>query len=70
MVFAIILRILVAVLIPRMPVDIMPQLKKSAMQVITLYSKMPAIVVNKDITSRMERWTEQSLGIEKNYPKV
>lgn len=68
-VFAIIVAILAAVLIPRMPVDILPQFKKSAMQILTLYPGMPAEVVEKDITSRMERWTGQSPGIEKQLSK-
>lgn len=69
LVFAIIVAVLAGVLIPRMPVDILPQFKKSAMQVITLYPGMPAKVVEKDITSRMERWTGQSPGIEKQLSK-
>ncbi len=69
LVFAIIVVVLSAVLIPRMPVDILPQFKKSAMQIITLYPGMPAEVVEKDITSRMERWTGQSPGIEKQLSK-
>ncbi len=68
-VFAIIVAVLASVLIPRMPVDILPQFKKSAMQVIILYPGMPAEVVEKDITSRMERWTGQSPGIEKQLSK-
>jgi CzcA family heavy metal efflux pump len=68
-VFAIIVAVLAGVLIPRMPVDILPQFKKSAMQIITLYPGMPAEVVEKDITSRMERWTGQSPGIEKQLSK-
>ena len=39
------------------------------MQVLTLYPGMPAEVVEKDITSRMERWTGQSPGIEKQLSK-
>ncbi|MEJ6588658.1 MAG: efflux RND transporter permease subunit [Crocinitomicaceae bacterium] len=69
LVFSIIVAILAFVLIPRMAVDILPQFKKSAMQVITLYPGMPAKVVEKDITSRMERWTGQSPGIEKQLSK-
>ena len=69
LVFAIIVVVLAGVLIPRMAVDILPQFKKSAMQVITLYPGMPAMVVEKDITSRMERWTGQSPGIEKQLSK-
>ncbi|MFT4567759.1 MAG: CzcA family heavy metal efflux pump [Saprospiraceae bacterium] len=68
-VFSIIVLVLAGVLIPRMPVDILPQFKKSAMQILTLYPGMPAEVVEKDITSRMERWTGQSPGIEKQLSK-
>ena len=69
LVFAIVISVVSGVLIPRMPVDILPQFKKSAMQVLTLYPGMPAEVVEKDITSRMERWTGQSPGIEKQLSK-
>ncbi len=61
--------VLAGVAIPRMPVDILPDFKKSAMQILTLYPGMPAEVVEKDITSRMERWTGQSPGIEKQISK-
>ncbi|HMQ77363.1 MAG TPA: efflux RND transporter permease subunit [Flavobacteriales bacterium] len=60
---------LALVAIPRMPVDLLPQFRKSAMQILTLYPGMPAEVVEKDITSRMERWTGQSPGIEKQISK-
>jgi CzcA family heavy metal efflux pump len=69
LVFSILVVVMAAVLIPRMAVDILPQFKKSAMQVLTLYPGMPAEVVEKDITSRMERWTGQSPGIEKQLSK-
>ena len=69
LVFSILTIVMAAVLIPRMPVDILPQFKKSAMQILTLYPGMPAEVVEKDITSRMERWTGQSPGIEKQLSK-
>ena len=69
LVFAIIVAVLAAVVIPRMPVDILPSFKKSAMQILTLYPGMPPEVVEKDITSRMERWTGQSPGIEKQLSK-
>jgi CzcA family heavy metal efflux pump len=68
-VMVVVVAVLSAVLIPRMPVDILPQFKKSAMQILTLYPGMPAEVVEKDITSRMERWTSQSPGIEKQLSK-
>lgn len=69
LVLAIIVSVLAGVQIPRMPVDILPQFKKTAMQILTLYPGMPAEVVEKDITSRMERWTGQSPGIEKQISK-
>lgn len=69
LVLAMVVIALAVVLVPRMPVDILPQFKKSAMQIITLYPGMPAEVVEKDITSRMERWTGQSPGIEKQISK-
>ena len=68
-VMVVVVAVLSAVLIPRMPIDILPQFKKSAMQILTLYPGMPAEVVEKDITSRMERWTGQSPGIEKQLSK-
>jgi len=52
-----------------MAVDMLPQFKKSAMQVLTLYLGMPAEAVEKDITSRMERWTVRSNGILKQESK-
>jgi CzcA family heavy metal efflux pump len=69
LVLAIAVAVLAGVLIPRMPVDILPQFDKSAMQILTLYPGMPAEVVEKDITSRMERWTGQSPGIAKQESK-
>ena len=68
-VFAILVSVLSFVIVPRMAVDILPQFKKSAMQILTLYPGMPAEVVEKDITSRMERWTGQSNGILKQESK-
>ncbi|MCH7536093.1 MAG: efflux RND transporter permease subunit, partial [Bacteroidetes bacterium] len=68
-VFALVVGVLAIVLIPRMPVDILPQFKKSAMQVLTLYPGMPTEIVEKDITSRMERWTGQANGILKQESK-
>ena len=47
----------------RMPTDLLPQFKTPAVQILTLYPGMPAEVMEKDITSRLERWTGQSNGI-------
>jgi CzcA family heavy metal efflux pump len=68
-VIAIIVVVISAVSLSKLPVDILPQFKKSAMQILTLYPGMPAEVVEKDITSRMERWTGQSEGIERQTSK-
>jgi len=57
------------VVVPKMQVDILPAFRKSAMQILTLYPGMPTEVVEKDITSRMERWTGQSNGILKQESK-
>ena len=47
----------------RLPKDILPPFKTPAVQVLTLYPGMPAEVVEKDMTTRLERWTGQSNGI-------
>ncbi len=51
------------VCITRLPKDILPIFKTPAVQVITFYPGMPAEVVEKDMTTRLERWTGQSNGI-------
>ena len=68
-VFAIIVMVLSIVSVSKLPVDILPQFKTSAVQVLTLYPGMPAEVVEKDITSRIERWTGQSEGIVRQESK-
>jgi len=71
--FIIVIALLVAVIsivaIQRLPVDILPNYKTSAVQVLTLYPGMPAEVMEKDITSRLERWTGQANGIERQESK-
>lgn len=47
----------------RIATDILPIFTTPAVQVLTLYPGMPAQVMEKDITSRLERWTGQSNGI-------
>jgi len=49
----------------RIPFDILPVYEKPAVQVLTFYGGMPASNVEKDITARMERWTGQSAGVER-----
>ena len=46
------------------PTDLLPRFDTPAIQIVTLYPGMPPVVVEKDMTSRLERWTGQSVGIE------
>ncbi|MEE8311148.1 MAG: efflux RND transporter permease subunit, partial [Candidatus Binatia bacterium] len=48
----------------RIPADLLPIFKTSAVQIVTFYPGMPPVVMERDITSRLERWTGQSVGIE------
>ncbi len=48
----------------RIPADLLPIFKTPAVQIVTLYPGMPPEVVERDMTSRLERWTGQSVGIE------
>ena len=47
----------------RLPTDILPLFKTPAVQILTFYPGMPAEVMERDITSRLERWTGQSNGV-------
>lgn len=47
----------------RMPADMLPRFQTPAVQIVTFYPGMPAQVMEKDITTRLERWTGQSAGI-------
>src|SRR5947208_3905752 len=57
------------VAITRIPTDILPAFKTPAVQIVTLYPGMPAEVMEKDITTRLERWTGQSNGIARQEAK-
>ena len=48
-----------------LPIDILPVFNSPAVQVLTFYGGMPADSVEKDITSRMERWTGQANGMQR-----
>jgi multidrug efflux pump subunit AcrB len=47
----------------QIPVDMLPAYRTPAVQVLTLYPGMPAEIVERDMTNRLERWTSQSEGI-------
>ncbi len=61
-VFAFTILLLGANALDKIPVDILPVFNSPAVQVLTFYSGMPAESIEKDITSRMERWTGQAAG--------
>ncbi len=66
---ALIVILISLVSINKLAIDILPKFKTSAVQVLTLYPGMPAEVIEKDITSRIERWTGQSEGIVRQESK-
>ncbi|MBI3872706.1 MAG: efflux RND transporter permease subunit [candidate division Zixibacteria bacterium] len=49
----------------KLPVDLLPAFKTPAVQILTFYPGMPPEVMERDIMSRMERWTGQSVGIQR-----
>src|SRR3989441_12729168 len=53
----------------RIPTDLLPIFKPPAGQILTLYPGMPADVMERDITTRLERWTGQSNGIARQESK-
>src|SRR6266436_6097246 len=55
--------------VSKLPTDILPTFKTPAVQIVTFYPGMPAEVMEKDITTRLERWTGQSNGIARQEAK-
>src|SRR5580700_8389687 len=47
------------------PADILPVYKGPAVQVMTFYGGMSATTMEKDVTTRMERWTGQAAGTQR-----
>ncbi|MCZ6794713.1 MAG: efflux RND transporter permease subunit, partial [Planctomycetota bacterium] len=72
--FVVVVALLVVVLgvmaLWRIPVDLLPLFKTPAVQIVTFYPGMPAKVMERDIMSRLERWTGQSVGIEHQEGKA
>jgi multidrug efflux pump subunit AcrB len=58
-----------AVSLTRIPADLLPQFQTPAVQIVTFYRGMPPEIMERDITSRMQRWTGQSVGIEHQEAK-
>jgi multidrug efflux pump subunit AcrB len=63
-VMALAVTILGLTLLVRMPLDILPQFKTPAVQVLTTYTGMPTELMEEDITNRLERWTSQATGVD------
>lgn len=47
------------------PVDILPVFKSPGVLVLTFYNGMPAAAIDRNITTRMERWCGQATGVTK-----
>ena len=54
----------------KIPADLLPIFKTPAVQIVTFYPGMPPEVMERDIMSRLERWTGQSVGIEHQEAKA
>ena len=54
----------------RIPADLLPMFETSAVQIVCFYPGMPPEVMEKDIMSRLQRWTGQSVGIEHQEAKA
>lgn len=50
--------------------DLLPQFKTPAVQILTLYPGMPAETVERDMNTRLQRWTGQAIGIEHQEAKA
>lgn len=68
-VLALIILVIGLTVLSRIPIDILPIFKAPAVQIVTFYPGMPAEIVEKDITTRLERWTGQSVGIARQESK-
>lgn len=68
-VLALLILVIGLTVLSRIPIDILPIFKTPAVQIVTFYPGMPAEIVEKDITTRLERWTGQSVGIARQESK-
>ncbi len=64
-VLALLILVIGVVSISRIAVDILPIFKAPAVQVMTYFSGMPTASVEKTITNRIERWTNQATGCQR-----
>lgn len=68
-VFALAILVIGLTAISRLPTDILPTFRTSAVQILTFYPGMPAEVMEKDITTQLERWTGQANGVARQQTK-
>jgi len=64
-VMALLILVLGLVAIANLPIDILPVFKAPAVQVMTYFAGMPTAAVEKTITNRIERWTNQATGCQR-----
>ena len=64
-VFALAILLLGGISVWSIPVDILPVFKSPAVQVLTFYGGMPPRDVERDLTNRIERWTDIASGIKR-----
>jgi multidrug efflux pump subunit AcrB len=61
-VLALLILVLGLISVYLIPADILPVFKSPAVQVMTYYPGMPTSAVEKTISNRVERWTDQAIG--------
>ncbi len=54
-----------AVAVAQIPVDILPAFRSPGVLILTFYNGMPASAIDRNITTRMERWCAQATGVVK-----
>jgi multidrug efflux pump subunit AcrB len=64
-VFCLTIALLGGIGLTQIPIDILPSYKSPAVMVLTFYSGMPPSDVEKDITNRIERWTDMASGLKR-----
>ncbi len=64
-VLALLILVVGLVAVTNLPIDILPIFKAPAVQVMTYYAGMPTAAVEKTITNRIERWTNQATGAQR-----
>lgn len=57
------------VAIVQIPVDILPVFKSPGVMILTYYSGMPASSIERNITTRLERWCGQATGVIKVWSR-